>query len=178
MGGIHMCMSALSTMSPRLWEATLHLGLAAPSDPGHHWGKCAGLRGSSSQVTRPGSRLAGIVGPLVRQGCCLRVGLSDQPLPLLHTQPLPAYSYPGVVVSRGWGGWQAWGLTCVLQVSTLADLQPYLSQFVQQLQDAGSLHDAVLVEQVGGQCPQDHLCVRVCVHMCARMCAYTHNHGH
>ncbi|XP_055003451.1 telomerase reverse transcriptase [Sorex araneus] len=32
-------------------------------------------------------------------------------------------------------------------VSTLADLQPYLSQFVQQLQEAGSLRDAVLVEQ-------------------------------
>ncbi|XP_055991062.1 telomerase reverse transcriptase [Sorex fumeus] len=32
-------------------------------------------------------------------------------------------------------------------VSTLADLRPYLSQFVQQLQEAGSLRDAVLVEQ-------------------------------
>lgn len=104
------------------------------------------------------------------------MGLSDQPMPLLHTQPLPTYSYPGVVV---WGGLAGLGAhLCVLQVSTLTDLQPYLSQFVQQLQDAGSLHDAVLVEQVGGQCPQDHLCVRVCVHMCVRMCVYTHNHGH
>lgn len=38
------------------------------------------------------------------------MGLSNQPLPLLHTQPLPTYSHPGVVVS---GGWRAWGLTCV-----------------------------------------------------------------
>ena len=36
------------------------------------------------------------------------------------------------------------------QVSTFADLQPYMRQFVERLQETSSLRDAVVIEQVGG----------------------------
>lgn len=36
-----------------------------------------------------------------------------------------------------------------LQVTTFTDLQPYMRQFVQCLQETSSLRDAVVIEQVG-----------------------------
>lgn len=74
------------------------------------------------------------------------------PVPRRHLLTPDADEVPRDVTSAR----QAWAVRVCLtpplcrQVSTFADLQPYMRHFVEHLQETSSLRDAVVIEQVGG----------------------------